>query len=113
MEKVAANKSSTGDDVIRLKKLMSSHRRGEVNPGRPLVGGGGGGPSSGGATEAVGHAYGDDVSSSSRLGGENFATNSQSFDIFAAYSATPFKSPGKFPSILSLNSEFFGGNRGI
>ncbi|KAG6383697.1 hypothetical protein SASPL_156541 [Salvia splendens] len=92
LEKVA-NKSSTGDDVIRLKKLMSSHRRGEVNPGRPLVGGGGGGPSSGGATEAVGHAYGDDVSSSSRLGGENFATNSQSFDIFAAYSATPFKSP--------------------
>ncbi|XP_057804304.1 growth-regulating factor 2-like [Salvia miltiorrhiza] len=106
---ISQNKSSSGDDVVRLKRMMGSHPR-EINlfdrgGGRGVGGGGGGGGggpnscNSGGATEAVGHAYGDDVSSSSRLGGENFATsgttNSQSFDIFAAaaYSATPYKSP--------------------
>ncbi|KAL1557724.1 growth-regulating factor 2-like [Salvia divinorum] len=106
LEKLA--KSSSGDDVIRLKRLTSSHRR-EINLGRPLAGGGGGGPSSGGATEAVGHAYGDDVSSSSRLGGENFATNSQSFDIFAAaaaYSATPFKSPEEMAAAAAFPFTF-------
>lgn len=106
---VLENKSSSGNDVVRLKKMMSCHRR-QINLGRPFDGGGCG-PYSGGTTEAVGHAYGDDVSSSSRLAGENFATNSQSFDIFAAYSATPFKSPGKFP--LNSVSEFFGGKRGV
>lgn len=125
--------SSTGDDFVRLKKMMRSERR-EINLGRLFDGGGGGGGggpnscNSGGATEAVGHTYGDDVSSTSRLGGENFATsgttNSQSFDIFAAaaYSATPYnKSPGKFRSIpfLShcpfplLSSFLFFGKRGV
>ncbi|KAG6436358.1 hypothetical protein SASPL_101254 [Salvia splendens] len=85
------NKSSSGNDVVRLKKMMSCHRR-EVNLGRPFDGGGCGpnSCSSGGTTEAVGHAYGDDF----RLGGENFATSGPT-NIFAAaaYCAAPYKSP--------------------
>ncbi|KAH6756273.1 hypothetical protein C2S53_003693 [Perilla frutescens var. hirtella] len=102
---ILESKSSlnSGDDVLRFKKMMGFDRQ-QNDLGRPFDGGGGrggggggGGPNnrnSGGATEAVGHTYGDDVSSS-RIGGENFATtNSQPFDIFAAaYSTTPYKSP--------------------
>lgn len=120
---VSENKSSSSysDDVARFEKMMGFHRQKNYlgrpfdgGGGRGVGGGGGGGPNSyngGGAIEVVGPTYGDGVSSS-RFGGENFATSSttnlQPFDIFAAaYSTTPYKSPGEisfvfFPLFISF-----------
>ncbi|KAK4431271.1 Growth-regulating factor 7 [Sesamum alatum] len=114
--------SSNTDVVVSLMKLhstpskicmTSTHQ--ETNLSRPFDGGTGGGgrrvatpggggggvgptgSNSGGANEVVGNINRDDVSSSCGVG-ENLArsssTNSQPFDIFAAHSTTPYKSPG-------------------
>lgn len=88
------------DDGVSLMKLQSVEEAFPSKMGRRFDGGGagGGGPTgsnSGGANEVVGHMLYYDNVSSSPLGVENFSTNSQPFDIFAAAHSSSSESPGK------------------